>query len=66
VIRSKHLHVIGYTNNELRPEQRRDALVLVAEHAAAGRLTVQHRIAPLTEVTDAWTSGDAGRIVLTP
>jgi NADPH:quinone reductase len=66
VIRSKHLHVIGYTNNELRPEQRRDALVLVAEHAAAGRLTVQHRIAPLTEVTDAWTSGGGGRIVLTP
>ena len=43
VIRSKHLHVMGYTNNELRPEQRRDALVLVAEHAAAGRLTVEHR-----------------------
>ena len=40
--------------------------MLVAEHAAAGRLTVQHRVAPLTEVTDAWTSGDAGRIVLTP
>ena len=66
VIRSKHLHVIGYTNNELRPEQRRDALVLVAEHAAAGGLTVEHRVVPLTEVTDAWTSGGAGRIVLTP
>ena len=42
VIRSKHLHVLGYTNNELSPQQRREALVLVAEHAAAGRLTVEH------------------------
>ena len=51
---------------ELRPEQRRDALVLVAEHAAAGRLTVEHRVTALTAVTDAWTSGGPGRIVLTP
>ena len=57
MIRSKHLHVLGYTNNELSPQQRREALVLVAEHATAGRLTVEHRAVPLAEVTDAWTRG---------
>ena len=66
VIRSKHLHVLGYTNNELSPQQRREALVLVAEHAAAGRLTVEHRAVPLPEVTDAWTRGGGGRVVLIP
>jgi NADPH:quinone reductase len=65
VIRSRTLSVLGYTNNELTPQQRRDALVLVAEHATAGRLTAELQPLPLDEATAAWTSPNAGRVVLT-
>lgn len=66
VIRSKHLHVLGYTNNELTARQRREALTLVAAQAGAGRLTAAHRAVPLAEVTAAWSGGADGRTVLVP
>lgn len=66
VIRSKQLDVVGYTNNGLTAEQRRDALALVAEYATAGRLTADIRAVSLAEVTAAWTRPRGGRIVLTP
>ncbi len=66
VIRSRSLSVLGYTNNELTTDQRRDALVLIAEHAAAGRLTADIEPVPLAAATDAWTRGTDARIVLTP
>ena len=47
--------MLGYTNNELSAQQRRDALALVAGHATAGRLTVDREAVPLAEVTEAWT-----------
>lgn len=65
-LRSRSLRVLGYTNNELRPEQRRDALTRVAAEAVAGRLTVAHRQVPLTAVTDAWADTSGGRVVLVP
>ena len=37
-LRGQSLRVLGYTNNELTPDQRRDALLRVVEEAAAGRL----------------------------
>jgi NADPH2:quinone reductase len=70
VLRGRSLRVLGYTNNELTPEQRRDALLRVVDEANAGRLHVAHEVVPLRAATDAWTrqsSGQtAGRIVLTP
>ena len=53
-VRSRSLRVLGYTNNALRPEQRRDALTAVVRHAAGGALTVAHEVVPLDDVADAW------------
>ncbi len=65
VIRSRHLQVLGYTNNALTGEQRREALSLVADHATAGRLTAELEPVPLAEVGAAWARSSTGRIVLT-
>lgn len=69
-LRSSSLRVLGYTNNSLTPELRREALTHVFSEAAAGRLTVAHERAPLADVTTAWTrhveGRAAGRIVLIP
>lgn len=69
-LRSSSLQVLGYTNNELTPELRKDALIRVAHEVAAGRLTVDHEPVPLADATAAWTrqvNGQAsGRIVLIP
>jgi NADPH2:quinone reductase len=68
-LRSRSLRVLGYTNNELTPEQRSAALTAVADHAVRGALVVAHEIVPLDEVAGAWerqAAGTAsGRIVLT-
>jgi NADPH:quinone reductase-like Zn-dependent oxidoreductase len=61
-LRSRSLRVLGYTNNALSPEQRRDALHRVAAEALAGRLTVAHTRAPLGAVTEVWDA--PGRVVL--
>jgi NADPH:quinone reductase-like Zn-dependent oxidoreductase len=70
VLRSRTASVLGYTNNALTPEQRRDAVTAVAEHAAAGRLAVAYEEVPLAGVADAWrrqSGGGAGvRLVLAP
>ncbi|SCF08546.1 NADPH:quinone reductase [Micromonospora coriariae] len=68
VLRSGSLRLIGYTNNGLSTEQRAASLAVVAGHAAAGRLTVDHEIVPFASVADAWSRQDngtaAGRVVL--
>lgn len=64
-LRSRSLRILGYTNNELSREQRRDALVTVVDHAIAGRLAVAFDAVPLADVASAW-SRPAGRVVLTP
>jgi NADPH:quinone reductase-like Zn-dependent oxidoreductase len=70
VLRSRTASVLGYTNALLTPDQRRDALTAVFQHAAAGRITVEHEVVPLAEVGDAWrrqAAGQAGvRLVLKP
>ncbi len=70
MLRGQSLQVLGYTNNELTPDQRRDALLHVVDEASAGRLHVAHEVGPMGQATDAWrrqSSGQAaGRIVLTP
>ncbi|MFY1651600.1 quinone oxidoreductase family protein [Solwaraspora sp. WMMB762] len=69
-LRGGSLRVLGYTNNELTGQQRAAAVAAIAGHAHAGRLTVDHQVRPLDEVTDAWqaqSDGSAGaRIVVTP
>ncbi|WP_406079645.1 zinc-binding alcohol dehydrogenase family protein [Micromonospora sp. NBC_00858] len=68
VLRSGSLRMIGYTNNALSTEQRAASLAVVAGHAAAGRLTVDHETVPFASVADAWSRQDngtaAGRLVL--
>jgi NADPH:quinone reductase-like Zn-dependent oxidoreductase len=70
VLRSRSIDVLGYTNNALRPDQRRQALEAVFRHAAAGRLAVAHEQLPLAQAAAAWrrqATGEAGaRLVLTP
>jgi len=64
-LRSRSLRVLGYTNNELTPEQRAGALAHVVDEVFAGRLTVAHEPVPLVDVTGVWDrAGD--RIVLVP
>ena len=69
-IRSRSLRILGYTNNELTQEQRRDALTRVVQQAVDGRLAVDHERVPLREAGDAWARQLAGRtngrIVLVP
>jgi NADPH:quinone reductase-like Zn-dependent oxidoreductase len=60
-IRSRSLHVLGYTNNELTREQKASAITAVARHAAAGELSVAHEVVPLEDATDAWVRQAEGR-----
>jgi NADPH:quinone reductase-like Zn-dependent oxidoreductase len=70
VLRSRSAEVLGYTNNALTVEQRRQAIDAVAEHAAAGLVAVDHETVPLSEVNDGWrrqASGEAAvRLVFVP
>jgi NADPH:quinone reductase len=67
-LRGGSLRILGYTNNGLSVAERAESLTVVAGHAAAGRLLVDHEVMPFEAVADAWSrqaSGRAtGRIVL--
>ena len=65
-LRSRSLRVLGYTNNALTGEQRREALTTVVAEAVAGRLTVTHQQMALTDVDTAWSRTSGGRVVLVP
>ncbi|MFF5244189.1 zinc-binding alcohol dehydrogenase family protein [Streptosporangium sp. NPDC000095] len=69
-LRGKSLRLLGYTNNELTPEQRAASLALISEQALLGNLSVTHESLPLREAEEAWRrqrEGSAtGRIVLIP
>jgi len=64
-LRAGSLRILGYTNNELTPAQRSEALTLVAAHAAAGRLTVDYDTVRLNDISTAWHRTDQ-RIVVVP
>lgn len=64
LLRSRSLRILGYTNNELTADERRDALLTVAGHAVAGDLTVEHERVPLHDAARAWDH--PGRVVLVP
>ncbi|MET0526376.1 MAG: zinc-binding alcohol dehydrogenase family protein [Nocardioides sp.] len=68
-LRSKTASVLGYTNNAITADQRRDALVSVLRRAEAGQVVVAHDTMTLSDVADAWArvlGGTAARAVLTP
>lgn len=69
VLRGRGAEILGYTNNSLTAERRRDALEAVLMHAASGRLAVTYEAQPLHSVAEAWrrqATGDvSGRLVLT-
>jgi NADPH:quinone reductase-like Zn-dependent oxidoreductase len=69
-LRSRSLRVLGYTNNELSPDQRAHSVRTVADHAAGGRLVLDYETVPLADAADAWSRQAAGlatkRIVLMP
>lgn len=60
-IRSRSAAILGYTNNALTAEQRRDALTQIFTHSAAGRLSILYDTAPLSDVSLAWSRQASGR-----
>jgi NADPH:quinone reductase-like Zn-dependent oxidoreductase len=70
VLRSRSVSVLGYTNNALTAEQRREAITAVLAHAQAGLIRVQYDAHPLAEVEQVWSriaAGESGaRHVLVP
>jgi NADPH:quinone reductase-like Zn-dependent oxidoreductase len=69
-LRSRTAAVLGYTNNALSAEQRRDAVSSVLEHAAAGRIGIDVEERHLQDVESTWSRLAAGtsgaRCVLVP
>jgi NADPH2:quinone reductase len=69
-LRSGSMNVLGYTNNNLTADQRAQALGVIAEHVAGGRLTVDYEPVSFADVGEAWSRQAAGtadrRIVLVP
>ncbi|MDA0632304.1 zinc-binding dehydrogenase, partial [Nonomuraea sp. MCN248] len=67
-LRGRSLSLLGYTNNELTPDQRAAALTEIAEHSAHGRLSVVHETMALDDAGNAWrhqaVGAPSGRIVL--
>jgi NADPH:quinone reductase-like Zn-dependent oxidoreductase len=69
-LRSRSASVLGYTNNALTPDQRREALTAVLDLAASGRVSLAFDTQPLSTVEQAWerqAREDASpRLVLIP
>lgn len=53
-IRSRRLKIVGYTNTGLSPREIADALGMIFDHCAAGRLRIEFDEAPLHDVGAAW------------
>lgn len=59
-LRSHTASILGYTNNDITGEQRRDALQAVLRHSVDSGLAVAHEVVALEEVTSAWGRQAAG------
>jgi NADPH:quinone reductase-like Zn-dependent oxidoreductase len=53
-VRSAMISVLGYTNNALASDQKAAAFAEILAHAAAGRLTVDREVLPLSRSAEAW------------
>lgn len=60
LLRSKSLRLMGYTNNELTPALRAEAVAMIASKAATGELTVAHEIVTPATAPEAWARHAAG------
>jgi NADPH:quinone reductase-like Zn-dependent oxidoreductase len=68
-IRGKLASILGHTNLRVPFDVLSAAYGALAEHAAAGRISVETEVLPLAEVQAAWerqTSGPGRKLVLTP
>ncbi len=69
-LRSRSAAVLGYTNTALTDERRRAVFGTVLDHAAHGRIEVDHEVVPLEGAPEAWHAVAAGRahhrVVVTP
>jgi NADPH:quinone reductase-like Zn-dependent oxidoreductase len=69
VLRSRTASILGYTNNAITPDQRRDALTAVLEHAVTGAIKVAYETVALADIATAWhrqsTGTTSGRLVVT-
>lgn len=63
VLRSRTASVLGYTNNALTTDQRREAITAVLGHAAAGRIRMQYAVQPLADIERIWQAEAAGESV---
>ena len=69
-LRSRTAAVLGYTNTSLTDERRRAVFGTVLDHAAQGRIEVDHDVVPLEGAPQAWEAVARGtasrRVVVTP
>jgi NADPH:quinone reductase-like Zn-dependent oxidoreductase len=65
-LRGRSISILGYTNNAISAEQRAAALTAVLAMAERGKASVNHRILPLEDCTQAWATarGSGPRVVL--
>jgi NADPH:quinone reductase len=61
VIRGKQLSVLGYSDFAQSPQQKRALYLGLAEHVAAGRITIEIEMFSLDDVADAWSAQASGR-----
>ncbi len=69
IVRSKAVAILGYANYHAPRAERHSAYRRIAEHAAAGRITVDLERVPLANVETAWErqrSGASHKLVLIP
>lgn len=62
-LRSRTASVLGYTNNALTPDQRREAISAVLGHAEAGRVRLQYDVHALAEVEQVWERFARGEVM---
>jgi NADPH2:quinone reductase len=60
VIRGKQLSVLGYSDFAQSPEQKRELYLGLAEHVAAGRITIDVETFSLDDVAQAWAAQGSG------
>jgi NADPH:quinone reductase-like Zn-dependent oxidoreductase len=53
-LRSRSAAILGYTNNEIDTKRKGEALSALLDHAAAGRMAVDHEVVPFDQLPDAW------------
>ena len=59
-VRGKQLSILGHSNFALSPDERRRAFLELAEHVAAGRITIDVEVFPVEDVPRAWDAQARG------